>query len=76
MPMNEYHSAEEYVCYGCEGPRDVDQAGSGPGFTKYIPCPACGMIGVKRKGDPDRARVLPNGHVSLGLSFERRLSLT
>ena len=66
MPMNEYHIAEEYVCYGCEGPREIDQAGSTPGITKYKPCSACGMIGVKRKGDPDRARVLPNGSLYLG----------
>jgi len=75
MPMNAYHSTQEYVCYGCDGPRGIDDAGSMPVITKYKPCTNCGMIGVKRKGDPDRSPVQRNGHVSLGRSFKGRLAL-
>jgi hypothetical protein len=48
--MNVYHTAGEHVCYGCDGPREINPAGSIPGITNYKPCSACGAIGIKRKG--------------------------
>jgi hypothetical protein len=67
--VNAYKSGEEHVCYGCDGPREINPARSIPGITNYKPCSACGAIGIKRKSDPERARALPSGHLSLGRMF-------
>ena len=52
-PMNAYHSAEEHVCYGCEGPREIDQAGhSVTGFRSFRRNAASASPGVWRpQGD-------------------------